>query len=252
MPAGGVRLDNVAVVLHRPKLSENIGTAARAAGNMGLGRLIAVAPHEMDKDIIMASATRAGQGLVEDMTVYENLPDALADFHYVVGTTARRGSKRGPFFSPRALARKIAGLSRENKIALLFGPERTGLTNEELRLCQAAVSIPTASKAASSLNLAQAVLIVGYELLLSEKEKGLDRQIRLAPVGEVQAMYSHLKKALLELRFLPEENPDYWIMSFARIFNRSGLTHEDCNLLRGLARQILYMAEHGPWPKKEA
>ncbi|MBW2063109.1 MAG: TrmJ/YjtD family RNA methyltransferase [Deltaproteobacteria bacterium] len=247
----GVNLKNVAVVLHQPQLSENIGTAARAAGNMGLGRLIVVEPRQMEEDIIMAAATRVGQRLAQDLAVYDNLAEALSDFNYVVGTTARTGPKRGPFSSPRALARKLIELSQDNRIAIVFGPERTGLTSAELRLCQAVVSIPTASPATSSLNLAQAVLIMGYELLMAQSDEIPTPRINLAPAHEVQAMYDHLKKALLELRFLPEENPDYWLMSFGRIFNRAGLTHEDCNLVRGLARQILYVTQHGSWPKKE-
>ncbi|MBW2141769.1 MAG: RNA methyltransferase [Deltaproteobacteria bacterium] len=230
MSPRGVNLENVTVVLHQPRLSENIGTAARAASNMGLGSLIAVQPNQIREDILMASATKGGQRLIENMSVYENLPDALADFNYVVGTTARVGNKRGPFFTPRTLARKLISLSQENKIAIVFGPERTGLTTVELRLCQAVVSIPTNSKTTSSINLAQAVLIVGYELLLAESDETLSPPIKMAPVGEVQAMYDHFKRALLELGFLPEENSDYWIMNFARIFNRAGLTHEDCNL----------------------
>ncbi|MBW1710660.1 MAG: hypothetical protein JRJ73_12375 [Deltaproteobacteria bacterium] len=215
MSPRGVNLENVTVVLHQPRLSENIGTAARAASNMGLGSLIAVQPNQIREDILMASATKGGQRLIENMSVYENLPDALA-------------------------------VSQENKIAIVFGPERTGLTTVELRLCQAVVSIPTNSKTTSSINLAQAVLIVGYELLLAESDETLSPPIKMAPVGEVQAMYDHFKRALLELGFLPEENSDYWIMNFARIFNRAGLTHEDCNL------QILRVTEHVPWPKKTA
>jgi len=238
MTASGVRLENVAVILCRPALSENIGTAARAAANMGLGRLIVVEPGELDLNIIRGAATRSGETLVTEMTLSRSLPEALAEFHYVVGTTARRGAHRGPFLTPRQSAEKLISLSRNNKIALVFGPERTGLTTAELRLCHDVVRIPTVDNRVSSLNLAQAVLILGYELLLAWLEEPLPPQVQLADQAELQAMYEHLAGAMLRIKFLPDQNTEHWLMSFKRIFNRTGLTRGECNLIRGVCRQI--------------
>ena len=245
-------IDNghVAVVLNQPKLSENIGTTARAAANMGLGRLIVVNPYFLDKHIILAAGTRAAHDLVENMTVKDDLVEALSEFHYVIGTSARQGSHRGPFFNPRTMAAHLTELGSEQRIALLFGPERSGLTTEDLRLCQAVVRIPTANSKTSSLNLAQAVLILGYELLLAAAEPAsennrLKPRIKPAPMNEVQAMYDHLEETLVNIGFLPDKNTGHWLMSFKRIFNRSGLTHGDCNLIRGVCRQIKWAIRTG-------
>ena len=187
-----------------------------------------------------------GRDLVERLIVHEDLSEALSEFSYVVGTTARQGSKRGPFTSPRKLARELIGLSREHRIGLLFGPERTGLTTAELRLCQAVVRIPTANPRAASLNLAQAVLILGYEIMMAQSDEPAETPIKLATSRELRDMYDHLKTTLLEIRFLPDENTEHWLMSFKRLFNRTGLTHGECNLIRGLCRQIKWAVEHLP------
>lgn len=252
MKEGGLGLDRVGVVLVRPKLSENIGTAARAAGNMGLGRLILVEPYRFEQQTAVSAATRAGQRLVETAQVVATLAEALADFHYVVGTTARPGSDRGPFFTPRTLAQNLAEVAPDERIALVFGPERTGLSTAELRHCQAVVVIPTASKAARSLNLAQAVLILGYELLLAEAgPTDAAPRIQRAPMAEIEAVYEHMQRAFTAMGFLPEENTEHWLMSFKRQFSRAGLTHSECNLWRGLCRQIEYVLKHGPRPAKK-
>jgi len=244
MTASAVRLENVAVILCRPALSENIGTAARAAANMGLGRLIVVEPGGLDLNIIRGAATRSGETLVTEMTISRSLPEALAEFNYVVGTTARRGLHRGPFLTPRQSAEKLIGLSRNNKTALVFGPERTGLTTAELRLCQVVVRIPTADDRVSSLNLAQAVLILGYELLLAWMEEPLPPRVQLADQAELQAMYEHLAGTMLRIKFLPDQNTEHWLMSFKHLFNRTGLTHGECNLIRGVCRQIEWALEN--------
>lgn len=246
MKVNRIRLENLAVVLNRPQLSENIGTAARAAANMGLGKLIVVKPRQLDEKILVSTATRIGKQLVQDMTVCEELLEAVADYQYVVGTTARHGNFRGPFHSPRDLARELISISPENRIAVIFGPERSGLTTEELRLCQATVSIPTAAPEASSLNLAQAVLLIGYEIMMASSSGAPIQKPILAPAGEMEDMYAHLKKALLDIDFLREWNADHRIMSFKRLFSRTGLTHGDCNLLRGLARRIENVAKYKP------
>ena len=243
-------LARVAVVLVRPKLSENIGTTARAVANMGLGRLILVEPYRLEEEIILSAATRLAHGLVENITVFDTLRDALADFHYVVGTTARRGSHRGPFHSPRSLAQDLLARTATGQVAIVFGPERSGLTTADLRLCQAVVTIPTANPKSSSLNLAQAVLILGYELLLgatrapSPAIAPAPAGIKPAPMVEVNDMYDDLERTLVSVGFLPDRNPGHWLMSFKRIFNRSGLTHGDCNLLRGVCRQIGWALRH--------
>lgn len=230
-----VRLDHVAVVLHRPKLPENIGAAARAACNMGISRLVVVQPHNLDPARMRMMATQAAAPLLEAMEVYDDLAQALGTFQYVVGTTARRGGLRREFLTPREMALRLVEISRHNRVALLFGPENWGLTNEELALCQALVTIPTAE--CSSLNLAQAVMVLAYEVFTARHAE--PRFVpRLANVQELESMYAMLKETLVKIHYIDSQNPDYWMFNVRRFFNRLGLRARETQVVKGICRQI--------------
>ncbi|MEJ5329001.1 MAG: RNA methyltransferase [Desulfobaccales bacterium] len=225
----------MAVVLHRPKLPENIGAAARAACNMGLTRLVVVQPHSLDPVRMRMMATQAAAPLLEAMEVYDDLAQALGAFQYVVGTTARQGGLRREFLTPREMAHKLVEISRHNRVALLFGPENWGLTNEELALCQALVTIPTA--ACSSLNLAQAVMVLAYEVFTARHTE--PRFVpRLANVQELESMYAMLKDTLVKIHYIGHQNPDYWMFNVRRFFNRLGLRARETQVVKGICRQI--------------
>ncbi len=160
-------LDHITLVLHQPRFAENIGASARAAWNMGLSHIIVVSPEDTDWERMTKLSTHMARGLLEDMKTYSSLAEALAPFQYIVGTTARLGGQRKEIIGPSQAARKIQSLGAQNRIAVLFGPENRGLSNEELRFCHCLVHIPTV--AASSLNLGQAVLILCYEILLAHQ-----------------------------------------------------------------------------------
>jgi tRNA/rRNA methyltransferase len=157
--------DHITLVLHQPRFAENIGASARAAWNMGLSHIIVVNPEDTDWERMTKLSTHMARGLLETMETYSSLAEALAPFQYIVGTTARLGGQRKEIIGPSQAARKIQSLGTQNRIAVLFGPENRGLSNEELRFCHCTVHIPTVS--ASSLNLGQAVLILCYEILLA-------------------------------------------------------------------------------------
>ena len=157
-----VCMENVVIVLHDTRIPENIGAAARAAANMGVGQVILSAPRNFDMERVLKVATHSASGLVQAMEVCNTLPEALGAFNWVVGTTARLGGTRRVNASPADLAAKLIPISSENRVAVLFGPEDRGLTNEDLQLCHDLVNIPTAGF--SSLNLAQAVMVMCYEL----------------------------------------------------------------------------------------
>ena len=186
-----VRTENVAIVLNRPRFPENIGAAARAACNMGIKRLIVVSPENCDLKRVLTLATHAASDVVEQMTCHEDLADALAPFTYVVGTTARLGGERRLILSPSHMASELLSISQDNQVALVFGPEDRGLTNEELRLCHQLVTIPTADF--SSLNLAQAVMVLCYELFTAGKEQIKAFTPRLASRIELDGMYDQLR-----------------------------------------------------------
>jgi tRNA/rRNA methyltransferase len=238
-----VNLDNIAVVLHRPKYPENIGSAARAICNMGISRLIVVDPRDCDLTRILKTATHFAADLVEGMEVFQDLETALAPFQYVVGTTARVGGQRQGVSNPRQVAESLIPISQDNMIALVFGPENWGLTNAELRLCHALVTIPTARFA--SLNVAQAVIVVCYEVLLASRENGQGFTPRLATRDELEGMYEQMKETFVNINFINDENPDYWMQHVRRFFSRIGMRARDVKMIRGICRQIEWYGSRG-------
>ncbi len=233
-------LDNVAVVLNRPRFAENIGSAARAACNMGIRRLVVVAPENDDLERMLTLATHVAAPLIHTRQCFDDLPAALAPFHWVVGTTARLGGERQAVCSPAQMAEKIAGLGRDNQVALVFGPEDRGLTNEELRLCHQLVTIPTARF--SSLNLAQAVVVICYELFKAGLPASSPAPPRLASRIELDGMYDQLKELLVRINYIQPENPDYWMNKLRRLLTRVQLRAGEVSVVRGICRQVDWYA----------
>ena len=233
---GCIQLNNIAIVLSQPHFPENIGAAARAIRNMGLQRLVVVAPENFDLTKVRRMATHAALEVVEKMAVVDSLGEALADFGYVVGTTARLGGQRQVLRSPAKLAEKLAPISQQNQVAILFGPEDRGLTNADLRLCHGLVNIPTAEF--SSLNLAQAVMVVCYELFRYHPDKPGEFAPRLANRRELDAMYDVLTKVLIQISFINPQNPDYFMNNLRHFFSRLPLRAKEVQIIRGICRQI--------------
>ena len=232
---GRVHLANVAIVLYRPQIPENIGAVARAACNMGLSRLHLVEPHSLDQERLRMMATPAAAHLLDHMVIHEDLAEALGPFQYVVGTTARLGGIRKEVQNPREMAARLIDLSLHNDIALLFGPENYGLTNRELPLCHALVTIPTAE--CTSLNLAQAVMVMAYELQVARKDRPGFRP-RLANTHELETMYAMLQETLVKINFIGQQNPEHWMLNVRRLFNRHGLQARETQVIKGICRQI--------------
>jgi tRNA/rRNA methyltransferase len=236
-----IKLENIAIVLSQPHFPENIGAAARAMRNMGLGQLIVVAPDNFDVTKVRRMATHAALDVVEQMAVVGTLNEALAEFEYVVGTTARLGGQRQVLRSPAKLAEKLAPISQQNRAAIIFGPEDRGLTNADLRLCHALVNIPTA--AFSSLNLAQAVMVVCYELFRYHSDKPGEFAPRLASRHELDAMYGVLTEVLMRISFINPQNPDYFMNNLRHFFSRLPLRAKEVQIIRGICRQIDWYGE---------
>lgn len=232
---GRLRLDRVAIVLFRPQIPENIGAVARAACNMGLTRLHLVQPVRLDQERLRMMATPAAAHILENLRIHDDLVEALGPFNYVVGTTARLGGIRREVLSPREVAPRLIELSRHNDIALLFGPENYGLTNRELPYCHALVTIPTVDCA--SLNLAQAVMVLVYELLVARCDTPR-YEPRLANTRELESMYAMLKETLVKINYISHQNPEYWMLNVRRLFNRHGLRAKETQVIKGICRQI--------------
>ena len=236
---------NISIVLYKPKYAGNIGSVARAAKNMGISDIMVVGGAGYDREEMQQRSTHLAADVLDHIQYCERIDEALGGFHYIVGTTARLGKARGPFISPRAAARDIADISQKNKIALLFGPEDTGLANEELRLCHAVVTIPT-SREFKSLNLSHAVMILCYEIFIASSEAGSAAEAapKLARSQELEGMYGQIKTLLADIEFINPENPDYWMMHLRRFFARAGILSREVKIVRGICRQLTWYARH--------
>ena len=234
-------ITNIDIVLNRPRYPENIGAAARALRNMGLGRLVVVNPENCDLSRILKMATHAAAEVVEQMDRYDDLKEALSPYHYIVGTTARLGGQRQTVTSPKEMAKTLVPMTRTNRAAVLFGPEDRGLSNDAIRFCHLLVNIPTA--AFSSLNLAQAVMILCYEIYSADRTVNGPATPRLSEQHELEGMYDKLKKILIRIDFVNRENPDYWMNNMRRFFNRLPLRAKEVRIIRGICRQIDWYAE---------
>jgi tRNA/rRNA methyltransferase len=236
-------LDNIAIVLMEPKYPENIGAAARCAMNMGISRLIIVRNEAPDREKMLKMATHKAAHLIEQLEQFNNLEDALAPFSHVVGTSARQGRKRHIENSPRYMLDTILPLLENNQVGLLFGPEHRGLTNDDLKYCQTTVTIPTADF--SSLNLAQAVAIVCYELYwgVMYSDKITQSSPKLASSYELKGMYEHVEEMLNRIGFLRTNDSTYWIRNIRHFLGRVGLRAKEARIIRGFCRSFLWYNE---------
>jgi len=238
--SGSTDLRQFAIVLQRPRFPENIGAAARAMRNMGIHRLIVVQPEHFDLGKIRKMATHAASDVVDKIELYASLESALAHFHYIVGTSARLGKKRNDIDFPARAAEKLVTLSLKNPVALVFGPEDRGLSNDDLRCCHRLVHIPTSDF--SSINLAQAVMIMCHEVFqasLRMAHPPTETSVpRLAGRIEEDLMYTHLQRIFVEIGFINPENPAYWMDKCRRFLNSVQLKARDIRMIRGFCKQI--------------
>ncbi len=232
-------LSRIALILVRPKIPENIGAAARIAWNMGITRLILVRDSLPEREPMAKMATHKAAHLIDNLEIYPNLPEALTNFTVVVGTTARRGRQRFVTQTPRQMVEALRPQLANNQVALLFGPEDTGLTNDDLKYCQMASAIPTADF--SSLNLAQAVAIHCYELHhgIIHASKDMTPAPQLATSFELESMYSLLEKSLFAIDFMKKVSHTYWMSNIRNFFSRMQLTSKDANIIRGVSKKFL-------------
>jgi tRNA/rRNA methyltransferase len=235
-----VNLANIVIVLCRPRYPENIGSAARAMRNMGIRRLVVVQPEFYDRARILKLATHVAADVVAHLELFDELQPALASCNYVVGTTARLGGQRRLIRSPDKLADHLIPISQDNTVALLFGPEDRGLSNEDLRLCHALATIPTADF--SSLNLAQAVMVMCYELFRAGADEVQEATPRLASRHELDGMYAQVKELLVRINYIQPDNPDYWMNKIRHWLSRLPLRAGEVSIIRGICRQIDWYA----------
>jgi tRNA/rRNA methyltransferase len=234
---------NLRVILVEPQHAGNIGGVARAMKNMALNRLVLVNPVEHLALEARMMAMHAFD-ILQQAQVTGTLSQAVADAGYVVGTTRRLGKSRQVQQTSRSIAPLLLELAASNPVALVFGREDSGLTNEELSQCHELISIP-AHPTFGSLNLAQAVLLVCYELYVTAASLPVSAQPTLATVAELERLYAHMQELLRKVGFLHGSNPNRIMGYFRQFFARHGLTSRDVNVFLGVFRQIeWYIRRH--------
>lgn len=238
---------NLRFVLARTSHPGNIGSAARAIRTMGFDRLLLVAPHRYPDPQVLAMAAGADDVLAK-LLVIDDLPGAIADCTRVYGLSARRRGIALPELSPREAAAQIAAeLQRDTPVGLLFGNEQSGLDNEELLRCHAMVRIPSVEDF-SSLNLAQAVQVMAYEVrlaLLQEGEPGgevpVAREV-LASAEQMEQFYTHLFRTLHAIDFHKGRSALTIELRLRRLFQRAQPDERELRVLHGILADAERMA----------
>ncbi|MDJ0909946.1 MAG: RNA methyltransferase [Woeseiaceae bacterium] len=216
----------------------NIGAVARAMKNMGLSDLALVEPRYFPHDEATARASGADD-LLENASVHENLADAVADCVHVIGTSARSRAINWPCLDAKDAAARLIDESAKGTVAAVFGPEKTGLLNEDMDLCDSLLTIPT-DPSFSSLNLAMAVQVVTYEIRAAQAEKKPEFESDMPPAtsAEMEHFYEHLERVLTDVRFLDPENPRHLMRRLRRLFIRANPDKNEVNILRGILAAV--------------
>lgn len=246
-------LNGSAIILVRPKYPENIGASARIAFNFGISQVILVSDETPDEERMLKMATHKAAHLIRNMSIVRDATQAAEPFQFIVGTTARQGRHRILEQTPREVMAEIAPLAKNNHIALMFGPENTGLTNTELDLCQFTSTIPTADF--SSLNLAQAVAIHCYELVMAITLASTPAlpDVDFANSFELEGMYEHIEQALTTTTYLDHNNTTYWMRNIRQFLSRVRLKKKEASMIRGICRKFLWhYGSHGEKDKNES
>lgn len=225
--------ENIRIVLVGTTHAGNIGGAARAMLNMGLTRLALVQPQALFPCAEATARASGADDLLENVQVFDSLQKAVQDCVLVFGTTARERSVAWQIFDPESCSKKIRETSGE--IAIVFGREHSGLTNEELDVCHAAVKIPTNSQF-SSLNLAAAVQVICYEIHKAHltSETVLNPRHPPAPAKELEMFYAHLEQTLIDIGLHNPEKPRRTMRKLRSFFNRAQPDSSELALLRGI------------------
>ncbi|MEQ8205341.1 MAG: RNA methyltransferase, partial [Woeseia sp.] len=213
----------------------NIGACARAMKNMGLSDLMLVRPRHFPHEDATARASGATD-ILESVRVVENLDEALVDCVYVAGASARSRTIGWPSFTPRECAARLLKEGQTGKVAAVFGPEKSGLTNEDLDRCHALLTIPT-DPGFSSLNLAMAVQILTYELRMATLDGPppvYEPEAPLASGEDLEHFYSHLEQVLTDSGFMDPANPRHLMRRLRRLFIRAEPDRNEINILRGI------------------
>jgi len=247
-------LRNIRVVLVRTFHPGNIGSAARAMKTMGLNDLYLVSPKDFETQQAKDEATKmstSADDIVQSATQVDNLFEAVKDCTVVIASTARTRGYDLPLLNPQGTAEKLYAASGSEKVALVFGPERMGLSNEDLSLCKYRATIPT-NPDYSSLNIAAAVQTFCYEIFkqhLTQQAASSENTIasntetkhyskQYPSTEKMDKFYTHLEQTLTETNFIIKNHPGEIMQKLQALFNRAEMDETELNIMRGILASI--------------
>ncbi len=255
-------LERIRIVLVNTSHPGNIGAVARAMKNMCMSQLVLVQPQEFPSEEALRRSSGADD-LLAAARVVDSLDEALEGCVWVVGASARMRNIPWPVAAPRDVAAQVLAKAETGEVAVLFGREHSGLTNEELQRCNLHVHIPS-NPDYSSLNIAMAVQVICYELylgsLLEKRENDTNIGTLSGPMqfewdeppataDEVEGVIQHLEKALIDIGFHDPERPRQLMPRLRRLFQRANLDRMEVNILRGMLKSVQKLA--GTWNAEE-
>lgn len=259
-----IMYSNIRIVMVNTTHPGNIGSAARAMKTMGLSRLYLVDPKTFPSEEAVWLASGATD-VLDKVTVVKTLQEAVADCGLVVGTSARLRRIPWPVFEPRRCGEVVTEESQRNQVAIVFGREAMGLSNDELQMCNFHVNIP-GNPEYEVLNVASAIQLICYEIRMAHlalERSGETVQENQIPVDwvrwdepaanheEVDKFHDHLTEVLLELEFFDPDNPKQLLSRLKRLFNRARMDKTELNILRGILSRVQAMLRgERPPPKK--
>ena len=236
-------LKNIRVVLVSPIYSGNVGSVCRAMKNMGITDLAVAAPRGSLETEDARKMSLHAYVVLQKRKENPTLAEAVADCGLVVGTSARFGLYRNHSDTPRALAPRLLETAQKTRVALVFGPEDNGMSNDDLQVCTQVIRIPSSPKYAS-LNLAQAVMVCCYELFSASGDyEPPEAMSPEAPSAMRQQMFKMWREALLEIGFMKEDKADLMMLGLQRVLSRGKLTVKDIRIMIGIARQTRWAGE---------
>ena len=241
-------LSSIRVVLVATTHAGNIGAAARAMKNMGLTQLVLVTPKAILPNSEATARASGADNILQEAVIVNSLKEALIGCSLVLATSARERQIPWPLVTPKEAANLAISKMQQQQIAIVFGREHAGLTNEELQQCNCHVHIP-ADEAFSSLNVAAAVQVLTYELRMayltttqtkqSEKRPDTDANEIICSHEELEKFYRHLEETLITIKFLNPEQPKHLMARLRRLYNKAEITKLEMNILRGILTETI-------------
>jgi tRNA/rRNA methyltransferase len=243
-------VDRVDIVLVEPSEGGNVGSCARALKNMGFRRLTIVRPQYDDPKNAIKMAVHAAD-LVEQAQIHQSMEDAIQSAAWVVGLSCRprSHSDRKPPMAPEEFIAKLKQTPADSKVALVFGAERTGLTNAQLGLCQDIFTFPTCEEY-PSMNLAQSVMLAAWEIRKADLAAPIEQAGReQVTAGELEGLISHLERTLEIIGYLNPQNPEHILRDLRKVLSRAKLDPRELSMLRGIFHRMdVWIAMHGGPP----